>query len=285
VRKFILLLSVLASFCYAAQQGSDTVQRYERGFEKLKEIDGKAGENVINALKDIAPDLARYTIEFPFGDIYSRGGLSLRDREIATVAALTAMGNATPQLKVHIKAALNVGLSKQEIVEVITQMAVYSGFPSAINGALAAKEAFAEYDKEHVIAKTSNKERLLEFFKSAKIDEAKMLSFVDKNAQYVAIKEKPSDKCFLYGTYEGHEGFKRLFANLKEAFETQKFEFQGIIEDGDKVMAHGYFEHKVRSTGKLFCSHWSLVAQFREGKIVHCRFFEDTAALEEAFRK
>jgi 4-carboxymuconolactone decarboxylase len=284
MKRIILLLSALACLCVAAQP-EDKMDRYQRGFEKLKEIDGKAGENVINALKDIAPDLARYTIEFPFGDIYSRGGLSLRDREIATVGALTAMGNATPQLKVHIKAALNVGLSKQEIVEVITQMAVYSGFPSAINGALAAKEAFAEYDKEHGIGNTNNKERLLEFFKSAKTDEAKMLSFVDKNAQYVAIKEKPSDKCFLYGTYEGHEGFKRLFTNLKEAFETQKFEFLGIMEDGNKVMAHGYFEHKVRSTGKLFCSHWSLVVQFREGKIVHCRFFEDTAALEEAFRK
>ncbi len=124
------------------------MNRYEQGFEKLKEIDGKAGENVIKALQDIAPDLARYTIEFPFGDIYSREGLSLRDREIATIAALTAMGNASPQLKVHIKAGLNVGLSKQEIVEIITQMAVYSGFPSAINGALAAKEAFAEYENE-----------------------------------------------------------------------------------------------------------------------------------------
>ncbi len=131
----------------------------------------------------------------------------------------------------------------------------------------------------------SNKERLLEFFKTAKTNEAKMLSFVDTNAKYVAIKEEPNENCILYGTYEGHEGFKQLFANIKELFDTQKFEFLGIMEDGDKVMAHGYFEHLVRNTGKLFCSHWSLVAEFNEGKITHCRFFEDTAALEEAFRK
>ena len=75
--------------------------RYERGLEKLKKIDGHAGERVIESLKDIAPDLARYTIEFPFGDVYSREVLSLKEREIATVAALAALGNALPQLKVH----------------------------------------------------------------------------------------------------------------------------------------------------------------------------------------
>jgi 4-carboxymuconolactone decarboxylase len=83
--------------------------RLQRGTRALSEIDGKAGENVVASLADIAPDFARYILEFPFGDIYSRPGLNLRDREIATVAALTAMGTATPQLKVHIEAGLNVG--------------------------------------------------------------------------------------------------------------------------------------------------------------------------------
>ena len=73
--------------------------RYERGLEKLKEVDGEAGATIIEGLKDIAPDLARYVIEFPFGDIYSRPGLDLKSREIAAVAALTALGTATPQLK------------------------------------------------------------------------------------------------------------------------------------------------------------------------------------------
>lgn len=118
--------------------------RYELGLEKLKEIDGDAGENVIESLKDIAPDLARYTIEFPFGDIYSRPGLDLKSREVATVAALTALGNAKPQLKVHINAALNIGCSEEEIIEIIIQMAVYAGFPAALNGIFAAKEVFQE---------------------------------------------------------------------------------------------------------------------------------------------
>src|SRR5215212_7615723 len=118
--------------------------RYDRGLEKLKEIDGQAGERVIESLKDISPDFARYIIEFPFGDIYSRTGLDLKSREIATVAALVTIGNASSQLKVHINGALNVGCSRTEIVEVIIQMAVYAGFPAALNGLLAAKEVFDE---------------------------------------------------------------------------------------------------------------------------------------------
>ena len=120
--------------------------RYKRGWEKLKEIDREQGERVIEVLKDIAPDLARYVIEFPFGDVYSRPGLDLKSREIATVAALTAMGTAAPQLKVHIHGALNVGCTRQEVVEIIIQMAVYAGFPAALNGIFAAREVFEERD-------------------------------------------------------------------------------------------------------------------------------------------
>jgi 4-carboxymuconolactone decarboxylase len=122
--------------------------RYRRGWEKLKEIDGEAGERVIASLQDIAPGLARYTIEFPFGDIYSRPGLDLKSREIATVAALTALGNAASQLQVHIHAALNVGCTRTEIVKVIIQMAVYAGFPAALNVMFAAREVFRERDRK-----------------------------------------------------------------------------------------------------------------------------------------
>ncbi|RAH95409.1 4-carboxymuconolactone decarboxylase [Acuticoccus sediminis] len=117
--------------------------RLERGKRALAEIDGEAGHNVVAALAGIAPDFANNLFEFPFGDIYSRPGLDLRAREIATIAALTAMGTATPQLKVHIEAGLNVGVRKEEVIEIIMQMAVYAGFPAALNGLFAAKEVFA----------------------------------------------------------------------------------------------------------------------------------------------
>ncbi|MDU7187804.1 MAG: carboxymuconolactone decarboxylase family protein [Klebsiella sp.] len=120
-------------------------ERYTTGQEMLQRVDGKGGDAVVNSLKDIAPDFARYLIEFPFGDIYARPGLDLRSREIATIAALTALGNAAPQLKVHIAAGLNVGLTQEEITEVIMQMAVYAGFPAALNGLFAAKEVFAAH--------------------------------------------------------------------------------------------------------------------------------------------
>ncbi len=116
----------------------------ERGKRALAEIDGEAGHKVVAALADIAPDFSRYIFEFPFGDIYSRPGLDLRSREIATIAALTALGNAAPQLKVHIEAGLNVGVTRDEITEVIMQMAVYAGFPAALNGLFAAKEVFGQ---------------------------------------------------------------------------------------------------------------------------------------------
>ena len=118
--------------------------RYELGLKKLTEIDGEAGHNVIKSLQGICPDLARYTIEFPFGDIYQRPQLDLKSREIATVAALTALGHCTPQLNVHINGALNVGCTPEEIIEVILQMAIYAGFPAALNGMFVAKDVFTQ---------------------------------------------------------------------------------------------------------------------------------------------
>jgi 4-carboxymuconolactone decarboxylase len=115
--------STTGGFAMRERAGAEeSDERYQRGLRRLAEIDGEAGERVVRALEGIAPDLARYLVEFPFGDVYSRPGLDLRSREIATVAALTALGNARPQLEVHLHAALNVGCSRGEVVEVLIQM-------------------------------------------------------------------------------------------------------------------------------------------------------------------
>ena len=119
--------------------------RYQQGLQRLSEVDGEAGERAVAEMAARHPDLSRYIVEFAFGDVYSRPGLDLRSREIATIAALTAMGNAMPQLKVHIAAALNVGLTETEIEEVILQMSVYAGFPAAMNAMTLAHEVFAEH--------------------------------------------------------------------------------------------------------------------------------------------
>lgn len=110
--------------------------RYQRGLIKLAEVDGHAGEEVVAPLGD----LGRYIVEFAFGDIYNRDGISLRDREIATVAMLTVLGGREPQLKIHIGAALNVGLTSKEIEEIIIQTVPYAGFPTAINALNVLKE-------------------------------------------------------------------------------------------------------------------------------------------------
>jgi 4-carboxymuconolactone decarboxylase len=119
-------------------------ERYSRGSRRLAEVDGEGGQQVIDALKGVAPDLARYVIEFGFGDVYSRPGLDLRTRELATIAGLVALGHAQPQLRVHVNGALNVGCTPAEIVEVIIQMVLYAGFPAALNAAFTAKLVFAE---------------------------------------------------------------------------------------------------------------------------------------------
>ncbi len=121
--------------------------RYERGLRRLKLVEGHAGEHAVDSIKDTAPDLARFLVEFGFGDVYASDRLDIRSREIAAIAALTAMGNAQRQLKNRINSALNVGVSREEVVAVITQISVYAGFPAALNGIEAAKEVFAE--REH----------------------------------------------------------------------------------------------------------------------------------------
>jgi len=117
--------------------------RHSRGLRTLVEITGEDGERVVDSLRDIAPDLADWIVEFSYGDVMSRPGLDRRTRQLATVAALTALGNAQPQLKVHIEGALNTGAKPHEVIEVIMQMAVFAGFPAAINALNAAREVFA----------------------------------------------------------------------------------------------------------------------------------------------
>ena len=121
---------------------TDERSRYERGLVKMAEIDGKVGEEVVAPLGD----LGRYIVEFGFGDIYCRDGISLREREIATVAMLTVLARDT-QLRVHIGAALNVGLSPKEVEETIIQTVPYAGFPTAINALNILKQVAIEKDR------------------------------------------------------------------------------------------------------------------------------------------
>jgi 4-carboxymuconolactone decarboxylase len=128
----------------SAEETTVADSRRRRGVEALNRITQGQGRAVIESLADIAPALGDFIVEFSYGDVISRPQLDLKCRELATVAALAALGNAQPQLKVHIHGALNVGASREEIVEILIQTAVYAGFPAAINAVSTARQAFAE---------------------------------------------------------------------------------------------------------------------------------------------
>jgi len=121
-----------------------TSARYARGRKKLFEIHGKRGMDAIDSLGDAAPDLARIVYEWIYGDIYVRPGLDMKSRQLATLSALVVMGNVRPQLKAHIRGALNVGWTRKQIVEVVMQLAIYAGFPAALNALVVAREVFKE---------------------------------------------------------------------------------------------------------------------------------------------
>ncbi|GAB6261362.1 carboxymuconolactone decarboxylase family protein [Photobacterium sp. 53610] len=119
-------------------------KRYQKGLSRLNELDPHAAGHLKESFKSVCPELADFIIAFPFGEVLSREGLDFQTRELATISALTAMGNCQPQLASHIKGALHIGCQPQQIVEVILQMAVYAGFPAAINGMTVAKNVFEE---------------------------------------------------------------------------------------------------------------------------------------------
>jgi 4-carboxymuconolactone decarboxylase len=130
----------------AGIQGRGNVERRERGLKALSLASKTAGERVIKSLSDIAPDMADFIIDFSYGDIISRDVLSPKHKEVSMIAVCVAKGTMEPQMKVHIHAAMNVGCSKQEIVELMTHMAIYAGFPAALNGLTACREVFKEID-------------------------------------------------------------------------------------------------------------------------------------------
>lgn len=122
--------------------------RLENGMEQLQKIDGAGGEDVIQSLQDISPDLGRFIVEFAFGDIYTREGLNLQEREIITITSLLTAGGCESQLEVHINGALNVGVTPQKIVETFLQCIPYTGFPKVLNAIFVAKRIFEERNKK-----------------------------------------------------------------------------------------------------------------------------------------
>jgi 4-carboxymuconolactone decarboxylase len=108
--------------------------RYRRGVDIAGKLSpGGLEQFMTSRVAEVAPDFARMAVEFPFGDLYTRDGLDLRSREIVAIASLASRGNAGPQLRAHVRAALQLGVRRDEIIEMLMQTAVYAGFPAALN--------------------------------------------------------------------------------------------------------------------------------------------------------
>ena len=119
--------------------------RYHRGLKKIKEVYGDAWK--VNFLDDLSPEMNDYTIEFLYGDVYNTDKLDARSREIAIISILIALRANTP-LSIHMHGALNIGLTRRELIEVIVQSSIYAGFPAAVNAMQIAREVFRERDKK-----------------------------------------------------------------------------------------------------------------------------------------
>lgn len=123
-------------------------ERYIKGMEKLKELTISDGENLTGHMDigkgyaDVAPDLEKYIVEFAFGDIYARPGIDNKQKVLTTISALVAQG--TPQIGMHVKTGLVVGLMPDEIVGCIMHLIPYVGFPRALNALKVAQEVFKE---------------------------------------------------------------------------------------------------------------------------------------------
>ncbi|MDT7843998.1 carboxymuconolactone decarboxylase family protein [Streptomyces justiciae] len=124
--------------------GTTREERFAQGMEVLRSVDGEVGQRVIDSLADISPEMGHQIVAWGFGEIYSRPELQPRDRQLVTLGMLTALGGCEPQLEVHISAALNVGLTPQQIVEALLHSAGYCGFPRALNATFVAKKVFDE---------------------------------------------------------------------------------------------------------------------------------------------
>ena len=122
--------------------------RYDKGMKRLQQMNNMS--TIGSRLMEISPELNRYIKEFAFGDVHSREGLSPRDHELVIISGLCALGFAAEEMKSHINMGLNAGLTRQEILETFIQLAVYAGFPAAVNATFIAKEVFDARDAKGI---------------------------------------------------------------------------------------------------------------------------------------
>jgi 4-carboxymuconolactone decarboxylase len=118
-------------------------KRYESGINVMEELFSQEVRTGMAEMKEISPDFWNMIVSFGFGELYARNRISLQHREYITLTTLITQG-AFDQFKVHLQAALNIGVSKEEIIEIIIQCVGYVGFPKAVQAMGIAGEIFKQ---------------------------------------------------------------------------------------------------------------------------------------------
>lgn len=120
------------------------MSKYEIGKQRIKDILGDRAENIIKMFETVSPDFAHYVLDFAYGDLYARKGLTDKTRELAAVACLIGQGNTGLPLKAHLVGMLNVGWTKDEIIELLIFLVGYAGFPSCVDAIITLKQITEE---------------------------------------------------------------------------------------------------------------------------------------------
>nr|WP_294867134.1 carboxymuconolactone decarboxylase family protein [uncultured Pseudogulbenkiania sp.] len=257
-------------------QASRHEEVFQRGWQRLREVDDTAGEAVVAALQDIAPDFARHIIEFGFGEVYNRPGLSLRQRELATIAALAAIGHAQPQLKVHLHAALNVGLTREEILETLQQMCLYAGFPAALNALFTAREVFREHVQATIpLAPMAVVRGFLQGLQQGVLREELLAEEVEWHT--------PGDPARVpwAGQRRGRAAVREVFALIAIQAEPLCFEPLCWFDAENEVLVRGRFAYRYRS-GREYEGSFVMRFDVADGLIRRYEIFEDSWAIAEA---
>ncbi|MGF1427048.1 carboxymuconolactone decarboxylase family protein [Kitasatospora sp. LaBMicrA B282] len=118
----------------------------DAGRALLDELQDSATQAALPQLEGLAPGFVDWIVTALFGGTYQRPGLTLRDRQLLNLAALTALGGVEPQLVGHVRTSLRIGMTREEIAETMVHLAPYVGVPKALAGLRAAGQAFAAAD-------------------------------------------------------------------------------------------------------------------------------------------
>ncbi|MEQ1974268.1 carboxymuconolactone decarboxylase family protein [Xenorhabdus sp. SGI240] len=119
------------------------IELTNHGRDIMDQLENGLADKVINRLKQLDENLPYLVTDYAFGSVVGRPGLDLKTREMLTVASLVSLGNAPQQLELHMRGALNVGVTPEELLEVVIQMAIYAGVPACMNGLTAYRSAIS----------------------------------------------------------------------------------------------------------------------------------------------